>query len=60
MKAVESLVIALNDNNRQVRYEGVIGLAELTGQDQWAPAIGTFESDEQKYLDHWKEWARTR
>lgn len=59
-EAVEGLVIALGDTNREVRYEGVIGLAELTGQNQWAPAIGTFEGDEQKYLDHWKEWASTR
>jgi HEAT repeats len=59
-EAVQGLVIALGDNNRDVRYEGVIGLAELTGQNQWAPAIATFASDEQKYLDHWKAWARTR
>jgi HEAT repeat protein len=60
MEAVEGLVIALGDNDRDVRYQGVIGLAELTGQNEWAPAIGTFESNEQKYLDHWKEWARNR
>jgi hypothetical protein len=59
-QAVEGLVIALGDNNRDVRYEGVIGLAELTGQNQWAPDTGSFASNEQKYLDHWKEWARTR
>lgn len=60
MEAVEGLVIALGDNDRDVRYEAVIGLAELTGQNQWAPSIGKFESDEQHYLDHWKEWARNR
>jgi hypothetical protein len=60
MEAVEGLVIALGDNNRDVRYEGVIGLAEFTGQYDWAPDTETFASDEQKYLDHWKEWARNR
>ncbi|MGH9905254.1 MAG: HEAT repeat domain-containing protein, partial [Pyrinomonadaceae bacterium] len=60
MEAVEGLVIALGDNDRDVRYEGVIGLAEFTGQNDWAPDTGSFASDEQKYLDHWKEWARTR
>ena len=60
MGAVEGLVIALGDHNRDVRYEGVIGLAELTGQNQWAPDTESFASNEQKYLDHWKEWARTR
>lgn len=60
MEGIEGLVIALGDNDREVRYQAVIGLAELTGQNQWAPSIGKFESDEQYYLDHWKEWARTR
>ena len=60
MEAVEGLVIALGDNNREVRYEAVIGLAELTGENEWAPATDTFASDEQKYLDHWKEWSRNR
>jgi hypothetical protein len=59
-EAVEGLVIALGDNNRDVRYEGVIGLAELTRQNQWAPDTESFASDEQKYLNHWKEWARIR
>lgn len=60
MEAVEGLVIALGDYNRDVRYEGVIGLAEFTGQGEWTPDTESFASNEQKYLDHWKEWARTR
>jgi hypothetical protein len=60
VEAVDGLVIALGDTNRDVRYEAVIGLAELTGQNEWAPSIGTFEQEEQRYLDHWKEWSRTR
>lgn len=59
-EAVEGLVIALGDNNRDVRYEGVIGLAEFTGQGEWMPDTESFARDEQKYLDHWKEWASTR
>lgn len=57
---IEALVIALGDPNREVRYEAVIGLGELTGQDQWSPAVDKFAQNEQSYLDHWKEWARTR
>ncbi|HET6978986.1 MAG TPA: HEAT repeat domain-containing protein [Pyrinomonadaceae bacterium] len=60
MDAVDGLVIALGDHSREVRYESVIGLSELTRQNEWGPAIGSFEKDEQKYLDHWKEWARNR
>jgi hypothetical protein len=58
--AIEALVIALGDPNHEVRYEAVIGLAELTGQNQWAPAVDKFAQNEQRYLDHWKEWSRTR
>jgi hypothetical protein len=58
--AIEALVIALGDANREVRYEAVIGLAELTGQNQWAPAVDKFAQNEQRYLDHWKEWSRVR
>jgi hypothetical protein len=59
--AIEALVIALGDSNRDVRYEAVIGLAEVTGQkNEWAPAMDTFAQNEQRYLDHWKEWSRTR
>ncbi len=59
-EGVEGLVIALYDENRKVRYEAVIGLAEFTGQDQWGPSVDLFQSDEQAYLDYWKGWARSR
>ena len=57
-EAIEGLVIALGDNDRDVRYEAVIGLSEFTGQN--GPSIDTFASNEQHYLDHWKAWARNR
>ncbi len=59
-EGIVSLVAALDDNDRDVRYEAVMGLAELTGQDPWRPAISVFQADEQHYLDHWKAWAQTR
>ncbi len=58
--AIDGLVLALEDSNREIRYEGVIGLAEQTGQLDWAPAIDTFWNDEQYYLQHWKAWAKSR
>jgi HEAT repeats len=54
------LVIALNDSDRQVRYEAVVGLAEITRQYEWAPSIETFQKDEQRYLTYWKGWGRTQ
>ena len=58
--AIDALIVALEDSNRKVRYEAVIGLAEVTREDKWAPSISVFEIDEQKYLDHWKTWAKAR
>lgn len=60
-EAVEALVIALDDNNRDVRYEAVMGLAELSSDPgPLLPAQDTFAENEQHYLNHWKEWARNR
>jgi HEAT repeat protein len=58
--AIEPLIIALKDTDRQVRYEAVIGLAEITAQYEWAPSIEVFQKGEQRYLSHWRAWARTR
>jgi HEAT repeat protein len=59
-EGIVSLVAALEDIDRDVRYEAVMGLAELTGQNSWRPAISVFQDDEQRYLDHWKAWAQNR
>jgi len=58
--SIPALVIALNDSDAGVRYEGVVGLAEITSQYEWAPSVEVFQKDEQRYLTHWREWARTR
>ena len=58
--AIGPLIIALRDSDRQVRYEAVVGLAEITAQYEWAPSVEVFQKDEQRYLSHWREWARTR
>ncbi|MGH9905253.1 MAG: hypothetical protein ACRD8U_06660 [Pyrinomonadaceae bacterium] len=59
-EAIDGLVVALEDNDRDVRYEAVVGLAEFTGQSAWGPAIWVFQRDEQTYLAHWIEWAKAR
>jgi hypothetical protein len=59
-KGIVSLVAALDDKDQDVRYEAVMGLAELTGQTFGRPAISVFQADEQHYLEHWKAWAQTR
>lgn len=58
--AIEPLVEALEDSDREVRYNAVIGLAEITGQYEWGPSVELFQREEQKFLTHWIEWARSR
>lgn len=59
--AIGPLTKALSDSDPQVRYSGVIGLAEITGQmNEWAPAYETFLKDQQRYLTYWNNWARSR
>ncbi len=59
--AIGPLTQALYDTDSNVRYSGVIGLAEVTGTiGEWAPALDTFLKDEQRYVDYWGNWAKTR
>ncbi len=58
--AIQPLLLLLSDSDQQVRYQAVLGLAEITGQHDWAPAIDLFQRDEQPYLEHWKLWGKTR
>ena len=57
--ALEPLAHALGDGDFEVRYEAVIGLGEITGQSDWGPGMDVFQSEESKYLEHWREWALT-
>lgn len=58
--AIAPLSNALNDEDRDVRYQAVMGLAEISGDYQWGPSIDLFQRDEQLYLNHWKQWAKMR
>lgn len=58
--AISSLALALEDNDRQVRYEAVMGLAEITHQYSWGPSTDLFNREEERFLAHWREWAKSR
>lgn len=58
--AIDPLLSALGDSDLEVRYYSVVGLAEITGQSEWRPNMDDFLSDQQRYLNHWKDWARNR
>jgi HEAT repeat protein len=52
----KSLLGAITDSDQDVRYYAVRGLAELANQPEWAPSIPEFESHEDRYIQHWREW----
>ena len=58
---IQPLSESLYDHDREVQYQAVIGLAEITGApSEWSPAYDTFLKDEKRYLDYWREWAKPR
>jgi hypothetical protein len=56
--ALEPLSRLLNSSDLQTRYYAVIGLGEITGQNEWAPAFDEFQLHEDHYLLYWQNWAR--
>ncbi|MGH9432523.1 MAG: HEAT repeat domain-containing protein [Terriglobia bacterium] len=57
--AIGPLTEALWDTDLDVRYYAVVGLGEITGQNEWTPAVDYFAQNEQKFLTHWREWAKS-
>lgn len=55
--AIKPLLSVLDDSDFQVRFYGIEGLAQITGQTEWGTYMGEFKSNEAKYLNHWKDWA---
>jgi len=55
--ALEPLSHLLNERDPTTRYYAVIGLAEITHQDNWAPSFAEFLRDEGYYVSHWRTWA---
>jgi hypothetical protein len=54
-----ALVRALDDDDVMVKYDAVLGLAEFTGQSQWGPSVPAFQENPNRYIEHWKEWAKS-
>jgi hypothetical protein len=54
---LEPLSHLLNNSDEQVRYYAVVGLGEITKQDEWTPAFDEFRNHEAKYLSYWRDWA---
>jgi hypothetical protein len=58
-EAVAPLKKALGDPDFEVRYYGVVGLAEISRQSDWRPSMEDYRADEAKYLRHWSEWGKS-
>ncbi len=56
--AIKPLAGALDDSDSRVRYQAVMGLAEITRQDSMGPAIDLYGTNESHYLEYWRNWAR--
>ena len=57
--ALDPLSHLLNNGDEQVRYYAVVGLGEITRQDEWTPTFPEFRQHEDKYLSYWRGWTES-
>jgi hypothetical protein len=55
--AIPSLVAALDDADKGVRYSAVVAVATIVDAPEWRPSPIAFDHGEQPYLQHWKQWS---
>jgi hypothetical protein len=58
-RAIAGLAEALNDSERDIRYIAVIGLGEITRQNEWSPSIDNFYQHEAYFLSYWRNWVKS-
>lgn len=58
-RALRPLSPLLDDADPQVRYYAVVGLGEITHQDEWTPSLDEFRAHEGRYVAHWRTWAES-
>ncbi len=56
--AIPLLSASLWDSDLEARYYAVVGLAEITSQDDWRPLMDDFKANQSRYLVYWRDWAR--
>lgn len=57
--ATGALLVAMDDSDRDVRYNAVAALAEISGEMNWLPSMDFFWSNEAPFIEHWRAWARS-
>jgi hypothetical protein len=53
---IPDLIELLNNADLEVRYQAVMGLAELEPGVEAGPSFEVYHSDESRYLQRWKQW----
>lgn len=56
--SVPVLMKALDDQNPDVRYFAIRGLAVATDQPRFGPSPTAYEGHEDEYRQHWLDWAK--
>jgi hypothetical protein len=59
-RAIPDLVAALDNPEQAVRYQAVMGLAELVPDVDAGPSWPRFQQNEAEYLQRWKRWWQTQ
>lgn len=54
--AMPDLIRALDHPDQEVRYQAVMGLAELEPSVEAGPAFELYRTDESQYIQRWKQW----
>jgi len=57
IEALLPLAQLLGDSDVTTRYYAVVGLGEISRQDDWAPAFDEFQQHQERYLTYWRRWA---
>jgi hypothetical protein len=57
--ALEPLSRLLTNSDEQVRYYAVVGMGEITKQDEWTPTFPEFRVHAAKYISYWRDWAES-
>jgi len=56
--AIPDLIEMLNNADLEVRYQAIMGLAELETSVEAGPSFEVYRLDESAYIQYWKQWWR--
>lgn len=54
--AVSPLARLLTVNDMETQYYAVVGLGEITKENEWTPSYAEFQEKRNRYISHWVTW----